>query len=64
MNDEQQNSTNKSGLTPSPSNVFTPPNTNADSTDGTKFLMVPGQSAQIGSFSSGKIGGFDLKISI
>ncbi|XP_031624246.1 electrogenic sodium bicarbonate cotransporter 1 isoform X4 [Contarinia nasturtii] len=48
--DDQQN---KSGLTPSPSNAFSPPNSNADSTSGMKLLMVPGQNAQIGSFSSG-----------
>lgn len=53
--DDQQNGTNtKQGLTPSPSNAFSPSNTNADSTNGMKFLMVPGQSAQMGSFSSGK----------
>lgn len=56
MIDDQQSGTNtKQGLTPSPSNAFSPVNTNAvDSTNGMKFLMVPGQSAQMGSFSSGK----------
>ena len=54
--DDQQSGTNtKQGLTPSPSNAFSPANTNpVDSTNGMKFLMVPGQSAQMGSFSSGK----------
>ncbi|XP_055296340.1 sodium-driven chloride bicarbonate exchanger-like isoform X2 [Sitodiplosis mosellana] len=52
--DDQQNGANtKQGLTPSPSNAFSPAITNADSTNGMKFLMVPGQSAQMGSFSSG-----------
>lgn len=47
MVDDQQHGTNKQGLTPSPSN------TNADSTNGMKLLMVPGQ-AQMSSFSLGK----------
>lgn len=49
--DDQQN---KQGLTPSPSNAFPSSNTNADTTNGMKFLMVPGQNAQMSSFSSGK----------
>lgn len=56
--DEQQNS-NKQGLTPSPSSAFSSSNVN-DSTIGMKFLMVPGQNAQTGSFSSGKHITFDV----
>lgn len=49
MSDDQQaNGSNKQGLTPSPTSA------NADNTSGMKFLMVPGQNAQMGSFSSGK----------
>lgn len=50
---DDQQSSNKQGLTPSPSNAFSP--SNSDSTNGMKFLMVPGQNAQMSSFSSGKI---------
>lgn len=58
MIDEQQNS-NKQGLTPSPSSAFSSSNAN-DSTNGMKFLMIPGQNAQMGSFSSGKHITFDV----
>lgn len=55
MSDDQQT---KQGLTPSPSlstaNSFKA-NTNADSTNGMKFLMVPGQNTQTNSISSGKL---------
>lgn len=52
--DDQQSGANKQGLTPSPSNAFPSSNTNADSISGMKLLMVPGQNAQMSSFSSGK----------
>lgn len=54
MIDDQQNNTNKQGLTPSPSNPFPSSNTNADNKNGLNFLMVPGQNAHMSSFSSGK----------
>lgn len=58
MIDEQQNSS-KQGLTPSPSSAFSATNPN-DNTNAMKFLMVPGQNVQMGSFSSGKHITFDV----
>lgn len=60
MSDDQQNTSGKQGLSPSPSNALSTINTSktntaSDNTNGMKFLMVPGQSGQMGSFSSGKI---------
>lgn len=54
MLDDQQ-SGNKQGLTPSPSNAFSPSNSNTDGTNGMKFLLVPGQNAQMSNFSAGNI---------
>lgn len=54
IDDQQANGSNKPGLTPSPSSTLQSSNTNVDSTNGLKFLMVPGQNAHMSGFSSGK----------
>lgn len=54
IDDQHANGSHKQGLTPSPSSTLPSSNTNVDSTNGLKFLMVPGQNAQMSSLTSGK----------
>lgn len=59
VSDDQQNAAQKQGLTPSPSGAFSTVNTikanaSADSTNGMRFLTVPGQNSQMSTISPGK----------
>lgn len=59
MSDDQQNAAQKQGLTPSPSGAFSTANslkanTSAESTNGMRFLTVPGQNTQLSNSSLGK----------
>lgn len=57
MSDDQQNAAQKQGLTPSPSGAFSTANpfkSSVDSTNGMKFLTIPGQNTQMSNISPGK----------
>lgn len=54
VDDQHAIGSNKQGLTPSPSSTLPSSNTNTDNTNGLKFLMVPGQNAQMSNCTSGK----------